>query len=112
MRRLLFRPRPCSLWWECPRRQSGARRKDCPQVLRQSGRWAEQLELIELEYYARTELKGVQFEWKSLTPDIMDDLGRVSDDRPKSVVVVSYEVKVSYNGEEKTYTFSSSLNKL
>ena len=36
--------------------------KDCPQVLRQSGRWAELLELIELEYYARTELKGHQRE--------------------------------------------------
>ena len=86
--------------------------KDCPQVLRQSGRWAEQLQLIELEYYARTQLKGVQFTWKSLNPEIMDDLGRVSATRPAQAVQVGYEVTVKYNGETKTYTYSSTLNKL
>ena len=86
--------------------------KDCPQVLRQAGRWAEQLQLIELEYYARTQLKGVQFTWKSLNPEIMDDLGRVSATRPAQAVQVGYEVTVKYNGETKIYTYSSTLNKL
>lgn len=86
--------------------------KDCPQVLRQSGRWSEQLELIELEYFARTQLKGVKFEFKSLSPEIMDDKGRVFDTRPTGETKVSYQVTVTYNNEVKTYTFESTLNKL
>ena len=86
--------------------------KDCPQVLRQAGRWAEQLELIEMEYYGRTALKGVDFEWESLTPEIMDDYGRVYDTRPTDSVEVGYKVKVTVNGETKEFTYTSTLNKL
>ena len=86
--------------------------KDCPQVLRQAGRWAEQLELIELEYFARTQLKGVVFEFKSLSPEIMDDMGRVFSTRPKAATKVSYQVSVTYNNETKVYNYESTLNKL
>lgn len=86
--------------------------KDCPQVLRHSGRWAEQIWLIELEYYGITELAGVEFEWTSLTPEYLDNNGVISITRPNEETQVSYKVKVTYNGESKEYKFTSTLSKL
>ena len=84
--------------------------KNCPQVLRASGRWAEQLELIYLEYYALKELQDVEFIWTSLTPEILDNQGKVLDTRPSEATEVQYKVSVTFNGETKEYTFTSTLN--
>ena len=85
--------------------------KDCPQVIRQSRRWNELLELIRLEYFAQTELKDVSFEWISLNPEIMDNEGTVIN-HPGEETEISYKVKVTYNGETKEYTFNSKLLEL
>ena len=84
--------------------------KNCPQVMRQSNRWNEFLYLVKLEYFAKTELQGVEFEWTSLTPDIMDNTGKVI----KQISVgttVSYKVKVTYNGEVQEFTYQSKMSK-
>lgn len=85
--------------------------KDCPQVLRQSGRWPEMLELINIEYFARTELSDVTFVWKSLNPEIMDDTGTVINN-PGVDTEISYQVEVTYNNETKVYIFKSLLKKI
>lgn len=82
--------------------------KNCPQVMRESNRWNELIYLIKLEYYCMTELKGATFEWTSLTPDIMDNEGRIKGKQPNNTTV-SYKVKVTYNGTSKEYTYSSVL---
>lgn len=84
--------------------------KNCPQVLRASGRWAEQLELIYLEYYALMELENVEFVWTSLTPEVIDNQGRVLEDRPKEATEVQYKVSVTIGNETKEFTFTSTLN--
>ena len=82
--------------------------KNCPQVMRDNKRWDEFMYLVKLEYYCMTELKGVSFEWTSLTPDIMDNEGRILDKQPNNTTV-SYKVKATLNGTSKEYTFSSVL---
>ena len=84
--------------------------KDCPQVLRHANRWGEMLELISLEYFARTQLNGVEFEWTSLNPDIMDNTGTVINN-PKVDTEIGYKVKVTFNGEAREYTYTSLLQK-
>lgn len=84
--------------------------KDCPQVLRQSGRWAEMLGLISLEYYALTELQGVTFKFTSLTPEYLDNEGRIINN-PDTEPTVKYQVEVTYNGETKTFVYSQVLAK-
>ena len=82
--------------------------KNCPQVIRQANRWGELLGLIQLEYFAQTELQGVQFNWKSLTPEIMDDEGTVIN-HPGSSALIEYEVEVIYGGEKRIFNYSSIL---
>ena len=84
--------------------------KNCPQVIREARRWNEFMYLVKLEYFMKTELKGVKFEWTSLTPDLMDNTGKVI----KKISVgttVSYKVKVTYEGESKEFTFQSTMAK-
>ena len=83
--------------------------KNCPQVMRESNRWNELIYLIKLEYYCMTELKGATFEWTSLTPEIMDNEGRIIGKQANNTTV-SYKVKVTYNGTSKEYTYSSVLH--
>ena len=79
--------------------------KDCPGVIRHCNRWEEFLDLVRLEYFAKTELKGVTFEWTSLVPDILDNTGHVlkSDGNQFDI---SYKVKYTIDGEsfEREYT--------
>lgn len=82
--------------------------KNCPQVIRGSNRWGELIELISLEFYGRQNLKGVEFEWKSLSPTILDDTGKVFN-HPGPATQVSFEVKVTYNNETRTYTHTANL---
>ena len=51
--------------------------ENCPQVIREAGRWTEMIELISLEYFARTQLQGVKFEFISLTPEYLDNTGKI-----------------------------------
>ena len=83
--------------------------KNCPQVMRENNRWNEFLYLVKLEYYLMTELKGAKLEWTSLTPEIMDNEGRIIGKQANGTTV-SYKVKVTYNGTSKEYTFSSRLS--
>lgn len=85
--------------------------KDCPQVIRQSGRWDELMNMIRLEHFAQTNLKGVHFEWVSLSRDIMDDYGRIIN-HPGDATEINYKVIVTYNGETKEFYYSSLLLEL
>lgn len=79
--------------------------KDCPGVIRHCNRWEEFLNLVRLEYFAKTELQDVKFEWTSLVPDILDNTGHVlkSDGNQFDI---SYKVKYTIGDEsfEKEYT--------
>ena len=61
--------------------------------------------MVKLEYFAKTELKDVKFEWGSLVPDILDNNGRVikSDGNQFDI---SYKVKYTIDNEsfEREYT--------
>ena len=85
--------------------------KDCPMTMRHAERWQEFMTLVEIEYFAKTKLNGVTFKWTSLSPEIMDDTGKIFN-HPGTETVVKYKVEVTYNGETKTFEFSSILNAL
>ena len=78
--------------------------KDCPGVIRHCDRWEEFLNLVRLEYFAKTELKDVTFEWTSLVPDHLDNAGHVINS-DGSQFNISYKVKYTIDGEsyEKEY---------
>lgn len=80
--------------------------KNCPQVMRGANRWNEFIYLVKLEYYAKTELQGVTFEWTSLSPDVMDNTGKVTTQLSVGTKV-SYKVKITYLGETKEFTYQS-----
>ena len=80
--------------------------KDCPGVIRHTGRWQEFRNLVKLEYFAKTQLQDSTFEWKSLTPDLMDDTGKVIV-KTGAVMTLKYSVKATYNGVTKSYEFTS-----
>lgn len=82
--------------------------KNCPMVMRESGRWNEFIYLVKIEYYGLKELEGVEFEWTSLTPELMDNEGRLLG-KYDFGTTVSYKAKVTYAGVSKEYTFSSTL---
>lgn len=79
--------------------------KNCPQVMRENNRWEEFLLLVRLEYFAKNNLKGVDFEWISKSEN-MDNTGRITKPNLKNQKV-SYDVKVTYNGETKVYSFEN-----
>lgn len=85
--------------------------KDCPQVIRTSGRWAEMIELISLEYFALTQLQGVEFTFESLSKEYLDNDGKIINN-PNTEPVVKYKVTVSYEGVTKEFTYESKLLKL
>jgi hypothetical protein len=78
--------------------------------MREARRWNEFMYLVKLEYFMKTELKGVKFEWTSLTPDLMDNTGKVVT-KISVGTTVSYKVKVTYEGESKEFTFQSTMAK-
>ena len=82
--------------------------KDCPGVIRHCNRWDEFLDLVRLEYFAKTELKDVTFEWTSLVPDILDDTGHVikSDGTEFDI---SYKIKYTVDGESFEKEYSSTI---
>lgn len=82
--------------------------KNCPQVIREAHKWEEFLYLVKIEYFAQTQLKGVKFVWKSLSPDILNNEGKVIF-HPGVEKEVEYEVLVTMEDETKTFKFSSTL---
>ena len=82
--------------------------KDCPGVIRHTGRWQEFRNLVKLEYFAKTQLQGATFEWKSLTPDVMDDTGKIIVTTGVALNV-KYSVKVSFNNVNKDYEYTSNI---
>ena len=82
--------------------------KDCPGVIRHCNRWDEFLNLVKLEYFAKTELKDVTFEWTSLVPDILDNTGHVikSDGNQFDI---SYKVTCMVDGETIEKEFTSTI---
>ena len=66
------------------------------------------LELFALRNFAN---KNIAFEFKSLTPTIMNDNGEIIN-HPGVDSVVSYQVKVTYQGETRTYEYTSFVDKL
>lgn len=85
--------------------------KNCPQVMRNSGRWSEFLNLVKLEYFAIKNLQGVDFTWESLNPMIMDNNGKIIN-HPGSMQSIGYKVTVTYNGESRVYEFNSIIDGL
>ncbi len=85
--------------------------KNCPCVMRENHRWEEFLNMVEIFYYGKTVLKDVTFKWTSLSPGILDNEGHIIN-HPGEETVVRYKVDVTYNGETRTFEFSSALDKL
>lgn len=85
--------------------------KDCPQVIRAANRWDELISLIKIEMFARLYLGEVEFEFISLSPEIMDNTGKITK-HSGSESVVNYKVKVIYDGLEKEFNYSSILDAL
>ena len=85
--------------------------KDCPMAMRHANRWNEFLFLVELEHFAKVNLSGVVFTWKSLSPTILNDRGEVI---VKTGVEnkASYQVTVTYDGTVKVYNFESTVTAL
>ena len=73
--------------------------------MRENNRWEEFLLLVRLEYFAKNNLKGVDFEWISKSEN-MDNTGRITKPNLKGQKV-SYDVKVTYKGETKVYSFEN-----
>lgn len=85
--------------------------KNCPQVIRESNRWDEFIDLVQIEYFAQTNLAGVTFVWKSLSPEVLSDDGKVIN-HPGQSVEVSYEVSVTFQNETRIFHFNSTLKNL
>ncbi len=85
--------------------------KDCPQTMRHAQRWQEFMTLIEIEYFGKTTLKDVNFKWTSLSPDIMDNTGKIIN-HPGNETKVKYKVEVTYKDSTKVFEFESILDEL
>ena len=75
--------------------------------LLENNRWKEFILLVQLEYFAKTVLKGVDFEWTSLT-DCLDNHGRVTS-KQNVGTELKYQVKATYDGESRTYSFTNKI---
>ena len=84
--------------------------KDCPQTLRHANLYDEALELIAGELlYLRT-MKGYTVSFKSLTPEYLDNTGKIIKN-PSSSIKVEYEVTITNeSGYYKTVRLSSTVN--
>lgn len=82
--------------------------KDCPGVIRHTGRWEEFKNLVKIEYFGKTQLQDVKFSYKSLTPELLDDTGKVLN-RDMNAKTLKYKVSVSYNDYTKEVEYTSNL---
>ena len=79
--------------------------------MRHAQRWQEFMTLIEIEYFGKTTLKDVNFKWTSLSPDIMDNTGKIIN-HPGNETKVKYKVEVTYKDSTKVFEFESILDEL
>lgn len=82
--------------------------KDCPGVIRHTGRWEEFKNLVKIEYFGKTQLQDVKFSYKSLTPELLDDTGKVLN-RDMNAKTLKYKINVSYNDYTKEVEYTSNL---
>lgn len=82
--------------------------KDCPGVIRHTGRWEEFKNLVKIEYFGKTQLQDVNFSYKSLTPELLDDTGKVLNKDMKAKTL-KYEINVSYKDYTKKVDYTSNL---
>ena len=82
--------------------------KDCPGVIRHTGRWEEFKNLVKIEYFGKTQLQDVNFSYKSLTPELLDDTGKVLNKDMKAKTL-KYEINVSYKDYTKKVQYTSNL---
>lgn len=77
--------------------------KDCPMTIRHANRWEEFLELVDLNLYYLNNLSDMKVEFKSLTPEYLNDEGKVI--KHKDNEKIRYSVKI----DDETYEFESVL---
>ncbi|HNZ50478.1 MAG TPA: N-acetylmuramoyl-L-alanine amidase [Bacilli bacterium] len=82
--------------------------KDCPHVMRSANRWDEFLMLVAIEYFALKNLSDVSFVWESLSPDILDNTGKIIS-QAGIETTVTYRVLVTYKNETREFTKTSTL---
>jgi len=79
-------------------------------TMRHANRWQELLHLVKIEHLGKTRFNDVVFNWKSLTPEIIDNTGKIINHINNGQV--DYEVEVEYNNEKRKYQFTGYLNHL
>lgn len=83
--------------------------KDCPMAMRRSNRWMEFIKLIELEKYYQENFIDYEIEFKSLTPEYLDDCGRII--KYQEGKEVSYQLTLRRNDNIKTLILNSIIGK-
>ncbi len=81
--------------------------KDCPMTLRKSKRWEEFIELVVLEKYFQENFSDVSVEFISLSPEYLDNYGRVI--KYEENKEVSYKIIFKENNDIKEYILKSKL---
>ncbi|HBP26184.1 MAG TPA: hypothetical protein DD618_04460 [Acholeplasmatales bacterium] len=76
--------------------------------MRASNRWNEFLNLTAIEYFAIKNLQGADFVWESLTPEILDNTGKIIS-HPGAQTTVSYKVTVTIDSVSNVYEHTSTL---
>ena len=79
--------------------------KNCPQTIRTAGKWDEFMYMVKVEYYGRKYLNDVTFEYLPKA-NYFDKLGMVVN-HPGNQTTVTYDVKVTFGGETKLFTYNS-----
>ena len=69
------------------------------------------LKLWDMLKDGKTTLKDVNFKWTSLSPDIMDNTGKIIN-HPGNETKVKYKVEVTYKDSTKVFEFESILDEL
>lgn len=79
--------------------------KNCPQTIRTAGKWDEFMHMVNVEYYGRKYLDDVTFEYLP-KGNYFDSMGMVVN-HPGNQTSITYDVKVTYGGETRMFTYSS-----
>lgn len=82
--------------------------KNCPQSMRRLGTWPLFLKLVALEKHALESLQGVGLAFRSLTPKLLSDDGRILS-QVTAPMEVSYEVRIALPGETTTEVYTTTV---
>ncbi len=83
--------------------------KDCPMSMRHSNRWEEFLHLVEIEKYYQEYLKNVKFDFISLSPEYLDNYGRII--KYETGKEVKYKIIIVNGNETYEKILSSRIGK-